>query len=68
MNSPSHTGDVLTLNETAALLWKQMEGKEFTLDDLIDYMRSIFDVPEEEIKNDLEVFIDDWIAKQIILV
>jgi hypothetical protein len=38
---------VYTLNETAAWLWQQMEGKEFEVNDLAEAMLEEYEVDEE---------------------
>lgn len=53
---------VFTLNETAAWLWKQMEGKEFEAEDLARAMLDEYDVDEPtacQCANDLA---EQWLA------
>ena len=38
---------VYSLNETAAWLWQQMEGKEFSVADLVAVLREEYEVDEE---------------------
>ena len=48
---------VYSLNETAAMLWEELEGKEFSIDDMIEHIRENYDIEhisEEEIKSDME--------------
>ena len=48
---------VYSLNETAAWLWEQLEGKDFQLQDMIDYVREQYDVedlPDEQLAQDME--------------
>ena len=39
---------VYTLNETAAWLWQQMEGKEFEVKDLAEAMLEEYEVDEDD--------------------
>lgn len=48
---------VYSLNETAAWLWQELEGKDFVLTDMIDIMRDQFEVdelPENQLLKDME--------------
>ena len=38
---------VYSLNETAAWLWQQMEGKEFTVADMVAVMQEEYEVDED---------------------
>ena len=44
---------VYSLNETAAWLWQQMEGKEFSVSDLVAVLREEYEVDEETATADL---------------
>ena len=37
---------VYSLNETAAWLWEALDGKDFQLDDMVELVRSQYDVNE----------------------
>lgn len=53
---------VYSLNETAAWLWQQMEGKEFTLDQLVAVLREEYEVDEATAQADLAELCQQWIA------
>ena len=53
---------VYSLNETAAWLWQQMEGKEFTVADMVAVLQEEYEVDEETATADLTELIQQWIA------
>ena len=47
---------VYSLNDTAALIWQQLQGRSFELDDMLKVIREHFKlqgIPEEQLKEDL---------------
>lgn len=51
---------VYSLNDTAALIWQQLQGRSFELDDMLKVIREHFqlqDIADEQIINDLNVLI-----------
>ena len=53
---------VYSLNETAAWLWQQMEGKEFTVADMVAVLQEEYDVDEETATADLPELTQQWSA------
>ena len=53
---------VYSLNETAAWLWQQMEGKEFTIVDMVAVLQEEYEVDEETATADLTELTQQWIA------
>ncbi|MBP5235233.1 MAG: PqqD family protein [Bacteroidales bacterium] len=51
---------MVTLNETAAYLWKEVEGKEFTAETLKNLLLDRFDVSEEIAAKDAEAIAAKW--------
>jgi len=51
-NNVSDMTSIYTLNETAALIWSQIDGYQ-SLEDIHQSMQSKFDVESEEIEQDL---------------
>ena len=51
---------MVTLNETAAYLWKGVEGKEFTAETLKNLLLDRFDVSEEIAAKDAEAIAAKW--------
>ncbi len=52
---------VYTLNETAAWLWQQMEGKEFEVKDLAEAMLQEYEVDEETAYKCAEDLAKQWL-------
>ncbi len=54
-------GKLISLNETAAFLWKQAEQQgEFTVDSLVDALCEEYDVTADQARNDVKRIIDEW--------
>ena len=53
---------VYSLNETAAWLWQQMEGKEFTVADMVAVLQEEYEVDEATATADLTELTLQWIA------
>jgi len=51
---------MLSLNESAAYLWKAVEGKEFTEEDLIQLLLDQYEVTREVAANDVKKLIAIW--------
>ena len=52
---------MVTLNETAAYLWKEVEGKEFTEETIKNLLLEKYDVSEEIAAKDSEAIARKWI-------
>ena len=48
------------MNETSAYLWKQVQGKEFTPELLVELLMQEYDVAEGEALRDVEQLIKVW--------
>ena len=51
---------VISLNATAAYLWQQIEGKDFTADDLVGLLTARYAVEAEQARADVEKLLDRW--------
>ena len=56
---------IVTLNETAGYLWKEVEGKEFTAVTLKNLLLDRYDVSEEIAAKDAEAIAAKWIEAGI---
>ncbi|MBQ7156795.1 MAG: PqqD family protein [Bacteroidaceae bacterium] len=57
---------VITLNESAALVWKAMEGKTFTAQDAAKVLTDEYEVDEATALADSENLIKTWVEAGIV--
>lgn len=57
---------VITLNESAAYLWKQMDGKEFTEADLVKALLEEYDVEEAQAQEDVKNLVASWKQAELV--
>lgn len=57
---------IISLNESAAWLWKQVEGKEFDVDMLVSLLRTRYAVEEEVARQDIADLLESWLEVNII--
>lgn len=51
---------MISLNGTAAFLWKELEGKEFTVEDITRLLCGNYEVAEEVAAADALKLVQDW--------
>ena len=52
--------DIISMNETSAYLWKQVQGKEFTPEQLVELLMQEYDVAGGGELRDVEQLIKVW--------
>ena len=52
---------IISLNDSAAWLWEQVEGKEFTADDLKNLLLEKYDVEESVAEKDAKALAESWL-------
>ena len=57
---------IISMNESSAYLWKNIEGKDFCNEDLVHLLTEEYDVDETTAKNDVESLIKKWLEAGII--
>lgn len=57
---------MIALNESAAYLWKSVEGKEFSVKDLADLLVGHYEIDEETALRDSEAIAQKWLEAGII--
>ena len=57
---------LLSLNESAAYLWKEAEGKEFTQEDLVKLLLDKYEVSQEQAAADVEKLTATWIQEGVV--
>ena len=57
---------VITLNESAALIWKQVEGKDFTEDDMVKILLDEYEVEEPQAQADVKKLFESWLKAGLV--
>lgn len=57
---------VITLNESAALIWQQVEGKDFTEDDVVKFLLDEYDVEESQAQTDVRNLLGSWLKAGLV--
>lgn len=52
---------LITLNESAAFLWKAVEGKEFDVEMLASLLRNEYGIDPDRARWDAEKILDQWV-------
>jgi len=56
---------MISLNESAAYLWKEVQGREFTRQDLVKLLLDRYEVTEDVATADVDVLAEKWIEAGI---
>ncbi len=51
---------VISLNESAALMWREVVGKDFEVEDLVKILTDNYEVDEASAKKDAEALLVQW--------
>ena len=57
---------VITLNESASVVWNAMVGKSFTVEDAAKALLEEYEVDEATALADAEKLVNDWINAEIV--
>lgn len=57
---------VITLNESASVVWNAMVGKTFTIEDATKALLDEYEVEEDVARKDAEKLVNDWIEAEIV--
>ena len=57
---------IISLNESAAFLWKKVQDKDFTAEDLTSLLLDEYDVDEQTAKQDAETLLKQWQEAEIV--
>lgn len=58
--SMHNKAEVFTLNEVAAQMWQYVEGKDFSAEDLVEWLCQEYDVVEDVVRRDVEQQLEEW--------
>ena len=61
-----HFSKLVSLNETAAFLFKAVEGRDFTVEDMADALTESYEVDRETALADSRKLCDQWIEIGIV--
>ena len=51
---------MLSLNDSAAYLWQEIQGREFSIEDLVALLTERYDVTAERAREDVTAMVDLW--------
>ena len=57
---------VISLNESAAFLWKQVSGLEFSEEDLLQLLLGEYEVEESQAAEDVKALLTQWKAEGLV--
>lgn len=57
---------VITLNESAAFIWKQVEGKTFTEEDMVKILLDEYEVEELQAQADVKALAESWLQAGLV--
>lgn len=57
---------LITLNESAAVIWNAVVGKEFSVDDMVAALTAEYDVDEQTARSDAEEVVRQWKENEIL--
>ncbi len=52
--------NVISVNETAACIWKAVSGKDFTVNDMVEALLEEYEVDKETAEKDCQQLVLDW--------
>ena len=53
--------NIISMNETSAYLWNAIQGKDFTVDDLVELLTQEYDVDEQTARKDAQALTNQWL-------
>ncbi|PMC23642.1 PqqD family protein [Hoylesella buccalis] len=57
--------NIISMNETSAYLWYAIQGKDFTVDDLVELLTQEYDVDEQTARKDAQALANQWLEAGI---
>ena len=57
---------VISLNESAAFIWQQVEGKDFTEADMAQILLDEYEVEEAQARADVKALAESWIQAGLV--
>ena len=53
--------NLISMNDTAAYIWKNVQGKDFSVEDMVSMILSEYDIDEATAKNDCKALAENWL-------
>jgi len=57
---------VITLNESAAFLWNEVFGKDFTEQEMVESFLSEYEVERPQAEKDVKALVDSWVEAGLV--
>ena len=58
--------NIISMNESSAYLWNNIQGKEFDKNDLVELLTQEYDVDADTAAKDVEALVAQWLKAGII--
>ena len=56
---------IITMNESSTFLWKELQGSDFTVDDMVRLLTDEYEVDADTTRRDAEALCQKWIEAGI---
>lgn len=57
--------NIISMNDASAYLWNAIQGKDFTVDDLVELLTQEYDVDEQAARKDAQALANQWLEAEI---
>ncbi|MBR6035918.1 MAG: PqqD family protein [Bacteroidaceae bacterium] len=57
---------VITLNESAAFIWRHVEGKDFTEEDMVQLLLDEYEVDAPQAQADVQQLLNSWLQAGLV--
>ncbi len=57
--------NIISMNDASAYLWNAIQGKDFTVDDLVELLTQEYEVDEQTARKDAQALANQWLEAGI---
>ena len=57
--------NITSMNDASAYLWNAIQGKDFTVDDLVELLTQEYEVDEQTARKDAQALANQWLEAEI---
>ena len=57
--------NIISMNDASAYLWNDIQGKDFTVDDLVELLTQEYEVDEQTARKDAQALANQWLEAEI---